>query len=218
MKTKEETKELPKTLRVLFFDTPGGGIDDRIIRKSVQDYSKVFLYSGFITHCALVLGDTYYEVSMSGTFKEKFDEAMMLWDNTVAYYEISLEGMDEGSLEATRFMLDYDVNVNRKLNLYGCVTYLENYVRMQIERWTNKHGVLPYVDYNIKPGTFAVVRADRCFNLPFTCATQVANVMNRLFEIEPSYDCLLPEAMFFNLEQLALAGFGEFFSKDFLEV
>lgn len=218
METKTERKELPKLLRVLFFDTSGGNPLERLIHKSVQDYSRVFLYGGMVTHCAVALGDTYYEVSMEGTYKETFDESMLLWENTIAYYQISLEGMDEESLLSAKFMLDYDASTQRKFDIYGCFTFLENYVRMGIDNWTVKTGVLPYVNYNIKPGTFARKMGDIGFNLPFTCATQVANVFNSIFAMEPAYDCHLPEAMFFNLEQLALSGYGEFFARDYLGV
>lgn len=207
-----------KVLRVLFFDTKGEGIIERVMHRAVADYSKVFQYSGLVTHCAIVLGDTYYEVAMDESVRMPFDESMLLADEVVGHYEISLEGMDDIDLLAAKFMLDQDVLRNRRFDSWQCLTFLENYLRMGVDNWSYQTGLLPYFDFNLTPGTFKRRMGDMGFHLPFTCASQVAYVFNMLFGMEPSYDCHLPEAMFCNLEQLALTGYGEFHVKDYLGV
>lgn len=205
-------------LRVLFYDSKGDGLVERMMHKAVADYSKVFLYSGLVTHCAIVFGDTYYEVALDESIRMEFDETILLSDEVVGHYSISLEGMDDVDLLAAKFMLDQDVLRNRRFNPWQCTTFLENYLRMGIDNWCGETGLLPYFDFNLTPGTFKRRMGDMGFHLPFTCASQVAYVFNMLFGMEPSYDCHLPEAMFCNLEQLALTGYGEFVIKDYLGV
>lgn len=207
-----------KMLRVLFFDSKGDSIVERIMHRAVSDYSKMFDYSGLVTHCAIVFGDTYYEVAMDESVRLPFDESMLLADEVVGHYQISLEGMDDIDLLAAKFILDQDVLRNRRFSPWQCFTFLENYVRMGVENWCLGTGLLPYFDFNLTPGVFKRRMGDIGFHLPFTCASQVAYVFNMVFEMEPAYDCHLPEAMFCNLEQLALSGYGEFFIKDYLGV
>jgi hypothetical protein len=221
----EQTEELTlqrfketKLLRVLFFDSKGEGVSERIMHRAVADYSKMFQYSGLVTHCAVVLGDTYYEVALDESVRMPFDESMLLAAEVVGHYAISLEGMEDEDLLAAKFMLDQDIISNRRFNPWQCFTFLENYLRMRIDNWCNLTGLLPFFDFTLTPGTFKRRMGDIGFHLPYTCASQVAYVFNMLFDMEPSYDCHLPEAMFCNLEQLALTGYGEFFVKDYLGV
>jgi hypothetical protein len=148
----------------------------------------------------------------------EYDPELLLSDYAIGYYEISLEGMAKDRLQSAAFMLDADVSSGRKLSLRQSMTYLYDYIRFGIGKWLEFFGSEATVDYNLPPGSFRPKNKTKAYHLPFTCATQVANVMNKLFELEPAYDCHLPEAMYINLQQLALVGYGEFYARDYLGV
>jgi hypothetical protein len=201
------SKNPPKLLRIVFYNTNFGSLFDKLVHKIVSAYTRVFGYSGFVTHCGVQLGSHYYEVAMDGCFHDVFDECLLESEHVVGWYEIDLDGVNEDSLLAARFMLDYDVRIARSFDWKSSLRYLKNYVCQGIK---NYDPIVSYLDYSLKSGTIKLTKSGIAFNLPFTCATQVSNVVNQLFKLEPALDCHLPEALLFYLKGMAQAGFGSF--------
>lgn len=170
-------------------------------------YHTLFNVDSAIDHVAIQLGRHFYEVTQEGTYSLVTinDGIDFVTNECVAIYEIDLTGMEPDTIAATKFMLDQDVNENRALNIPRCFQYLENYLRL----WADKAFALYNLNYNLGSG---IIRRGKNgsieFNLPFTCSTQAANVLNMLFALEPIVDNHLPTSIFYATLCLSDAGYG----------
>lgn len=200
-------------LEVYFVKFTGDGLISRIMHDIVVLYSKAFEYPGDYTHCIVRLGSLCYEVSLHGTVAYPYTDELKSMPELRAYFTLDVSDIDPELLAKVRFMLSQDVQSNRRLDWKACFSYLRQFKEKRVQRFINNNCVLPHLNYNIPIG-FKWKRGDVAFNLPFTCSTQVANIFNLLFGIEPSYDSHIPDAMFANFAAIADAGVGLLFVKE----
>jgi len=192
-------------LRVIFFDYAGSSLLDKCMHHAVSRYSQLFGYKGKISHCGVQLNDYYYETSLEGCVREEWDDSILQLPFTVGYYEIDLEDLEEPA-KAAQFMLDYDYQINRKLDWWACVRYAREFIRLG--KISNTEMGEATIDFSLQPGSIKKEKSNIRFNLPFTCATQVINVLGVLFKIGPALDCHIPDAIAHYLITLAEAGYG----------
>jgi hypothetical protein len=68
------------------------------------------------------------------------------------------------------------------------------------------------IDFSLKPGTIRLASEalnEIQFHLPFTCASQAAFTITKLFDLDPILDSHLPSSLFFSLICLASLGYGK---------
>jgi hypothetical protein len=192
-------------LRVIFYDYAGSSWLDKCMHHAVSRYSQLFGYKGKISHCGIQLNSHYYEISSEGCYREEWDSSILELPFTVGYYEIDLNDIEEAA-KAAQFMLDYDFQINRKLDWWACVRYAVAFMRLGQLSDTDKGEAT--IDFSLEPGSIKKENNLIHFNLPFTCATQVINVLGVLFKIGPALDCHIPDAIAHYLISLAEAGYG----------
>jgi hypothetical protein len=160
-----------------------------------------------------------YEVSLEGCSKYEFNETILFHPLVKAVFII--EGVCETEeqqerLEAAKFMLDQDFLNNRKLDVKACVSYLIGFwcvclqEQLKFKRAKFKPTEL-LIDFSLKPGTMKLVSETQNeikFHLPFTCASQAAFAITKLFDLDPILDSHLPSSLFFSLLWLARLGYG----------
>jgi len=201
---------------VLFFQpVRNGPFLDRFLSFCVSLYSKCFGHTAPTTHCALVLDNWCYEVSLAGCSKYEFEESLFFHPCVKAVFVI--EGVCETTeqqerLEAAKFMLEQDFAINRKLDVKACLSYLFWFWVVSFQQQL-KLKFSPYnicLDFSLKPGTMKIDKEanEIRFHLPFTCASQVAFVLTKLFNLDPILDSHLPSSLFFSLFCIARLGYG----------
>jgi hypothetical protein len=187
---------------------------DFLFSKLVQLYTRGFGFDSCITHCAVVLGTTLYEVSLGGCTKAEFSPTTLLHEDLVAIYTIGgLTETEEQKLkyEAACFMLEQDAASNRKLDMGASFLYLLFFMWWRLRLPLDElHDA--FNDFSLKPGTIKKTKKEEggClkFNLPFTCSTQASNTIQKLFELDHMIDAHVPAALWFYLNLLTKFGFG----------
>jgi hypothetical protein len=208
---KSPSSDASPALMVLFFK-PAKQLSflDSLFSKLVQLYTRGFGLDSCITHCALVLGTTLYEVSLGGCTKAEFSPTTLLHEDLVALYTIGgLTETEEQKLkyEAACFMLEQDAASNRKLDVGASFLYLLFFMWWRLRLPLDElHDA--FNDFTLKPGTIKKTKKELKFNLPFTCATQASNTIQKLFELDHMIDGHVPAALWFYLTLLTKVGFG----------
>lgn len=171
------------------------------LSRSIYDYHRCFGIDDVIaTHCNLRLGDTVYEISLEGTTALPYDEVALDEDNLIAYYSCDLTQLPIETRHMARFILDREVLDNRKLNWRDCMRYLCSWLAY-LMRPSN---IRFKSDFGIKSATISKGK----FHLPYTCATQAAYTLSRLFGVEISFDSHLPTTIVYICDYLESIGIG----------
>lgn len=189
-------------VRVFYYRYPCFGW----MAKATRDYQRCFGLDATVNHVSLQLGSKVYEVSLEGTSCYDFSEELLLDKNLVGFYECDISDCPDETKRAARFTLDYDVLTNRKLATKDCLRYLRHWLTR--DRRKQAWNFRP--DFNLQPGTIA----NTSFNMPFTCATQVATTFARLFGLEPIADSHLPTAILWMNIAMADSGIGNVYEAD----
>ena len=182
----------PDLLRVYFFSS-----DNSLFSRSVNDYHRLFDVDAFTTHCAIQLGNTVYEVSLQGTtaysYTPELDEHPLL----LSYYELELNEQSEDARYAAEFLLRSYVSENRKLDWCGCLKYAANFLLIsKADRYVNE-----YHSFNVPKSSISLKRSRAntkmlVFNLPYTCASQVIYVLDKLFDMDILCTGHLPTSLY----------------------
>lgn len=199
MDTLTTANETIDVVRVFYYRYPRFGF----MAKATRDYQRCFgIEDVESNHVSLQLGSKVYEVSLEGTSCYNYSDELLLDRNLVGFYECDISECPDDVKRAARFTLDYDVLTNRKLATKDCLKYLKQWLLRdkRIQAWHCDP------DYNLEPGTIANTR----FNMPFTCATQVATTFARIFGLEPIADSHLPTAILWMTLAMADSGIGQF--------
>lgn len=170
-------------------------------------YHRLFNVQPLIDHCALQFDYAYVEVDEAGTsvfYAKSIVPNVLYHRELVGYYELDLSKFDVDTLQAVDFQLAQDSKANKRLDKFVCFRYAKHWLK------TNKS--LPFrQSLSVAEGTIERSRFANYFTLPFTCATQVVNVLSRFFPIEPMADNHLPTNVFHLCNVLADNGYGTMF-------
>jgi hypothetical protein len=209
-------------IRVYFFESKVEGALDVVLHKAVVDIHKLFDFPKCkYTHCALQFGDLVYEVSLKGTTVYEYTDELLELEELQAYYEIDIASMTNERKYLVQLTLDSYVTENRKLEVAKGIKYVYSWLTSG-----SKEEDVHLYDLNISRGTlkrlettlgvdgFEFQALALKYNPPYTCATMVATVFNQMFEIEPSFDSFLPNAVYGGLMVLASFDFGAMYYVD----
>lgn len=163
-------------------------------------------------HLAIGFGNHVYEVSLEGTTEKfarnDFEQIAYSSPDLVAVYSIDLSDFDDERKRATEMMLNSDVEQKRSFDRWGVIRYFRHL------RFSGMTPLNSFRNHVLKPGTARKIsRYEYEFNLPYTCATQAANVIYRMFDIDAACDACLPTSIACCAEVLSTMGYGSLWLK-----
>jgi len=179
-------------------------VSDGYPARATYDYQRCFgIQEVLANHCAIRLGNLVYEISTEGMTCIDYDEYAreVVSDRALTYlYSCDLSELPIESRLQARFILDNDVTNDRKLNCRDCLKYLGHWfyhcLRPDLQRFR--------LDFNV--GGATIKRGS--FHLPYTCATQAAYTLSRLFGLEITVDSHLPTTLVYICDYLDSVGVG----------
>jgi len=189
-------------LRVFYFSYPRFNW----LSKATRDYHRCFGVPCDTNHLSLQFGSKVYEVSLDGTECFDFSDDYLLHPHLVTFFECDISHISQELKLAARFALDYDVLTNRKLKPIECFRYLKH--------WLTRDNQMPAFSYNLDFSIPTATIQKRKFNLPYTCASQVAHVFNRIFGLEPVADNHLPSTILWTTFAMQESNLGFFYQHD----
>lgn len=190
-----------KVLRIFFFSW----VKRDFMACAVRKYHSLFDIDGDVDHLCIQFGDKVYEVHVDGCDAFVANEVVPGFftnESLLGYYELDLNDMDEEKLLIAKFALDQDVLMQRKLNWKGCLKYAWDF-------FTLPERTLVVLNYNLPEATIKRHRNVAGFHLPFTCATQAANLLFTLFSLQPIIDNHLPTTIAYVTIAMSESGLGK---------
>lgn len=182
----------PSRIRILFFSY------DDTMGKLVSAYSKLFKSEGMITHCQIQIDNEIHEIAKENCLTSTYVGDVLQLKYIVGYYEFDLSQVTDDELAAAEFCVRQDISTQRKFKPMECLCYALNYIGWDFRRQLQTEEFVLQtrdVDLTLKPG---IRKYGQKFHYipPFTCATQAADLIERLYGLEVGCECHLPDMVF----------------------
>lgn len=201
--------EIPEIFEVYFYtSSKTGDFLDLLFNKGNADYHRVFDYTGVVVHLAVRFGAYVYEVKDKGTVKYPWCKELLDNERMVGFYTLDLKNFSRDSKLTTLFTLENQLG--RKLDIKGCLRYMWQALGFGKSQQAKEY-MATYSSQNtisLPPGTYLKKGRKEYFHLPFTCATLVNIVLNRLFDFEPSFTGHLAQSAALSLTIFSDLGWG----------
>lgn len=201
--------EMPEIFEVFFYTRPKStSLADFLFNKGNADYHRVFDYSGSVVHVSVRLGAFVYEVTDQGTEKYPWQPELLNDERMVGYYTLDIKDFARDKKIAAVFTLENCIG--RKLDIKGCLRYMWQCLGFGKSQQAKEY-MATYSSQNtisLPPGTYLKKGRKEYFHLPFTCATLVNIVLNRLFDFEPSFTGHLAQSAALSLTIFSEVGWG----------
>lgn len=200
----------------VYFMTKGysNSLTDILFNKAVVDYHRMYDFRGLVTHVAVRLGTHVYEVTSEGTVKYPWSAELLENYRIIGLYTLDISNISEDKRLAALFNLEQCLG--QKLDIPGCLRYLYQSIGFGKTEAAMLHmGMNSTQDQiKLKTGTFVKQGRKNFFCLPYTCATLVNIVLNRLVGFEPSFAGHLAQSSALSLTLFAEVGLGAIFDLD----
>lgn len=206
------TVELPEIFEAYFYTSPrSSGLADFLFNKGNKDYHRMFGFRGSVVHVSVRLGNTVYEVTEEGTISYPWSEQLLDEERMVGFYTLSLKHVDRDKRLAALFTLENCLG--RKLDIVGSLRYL--WQTVGFGKSEDKLDMMAAVSsedgVGLLPGHYKKTGRKEKFHLPYTCATLVNIVMNRLYDYTPCFSGHLAQSAALSLTIFAELGHGSIY-------